>query len=207
MVAVISKTDILIIYGPESDIPDGAEDVEAGEEDAVEGLVTRPPVEHVGAVFGHSVDYGFVDAPEDEVIQAEGEGASVPEHHSPQVAESRHRIVSKSSSLVAFLAHEAEANVRLLDHVDVVGAIAYGCCDALVRVVFHEADDFGFLGGGGAEDDGRFSREEQLCHLLMDKLVVKNHGNSHTRNDNLMLFVHLSSSVHELDLLVDGEGV
>jgi hypothetical protein len=48
----------------------------------------------------------------------------MPEQQPPQVSKLNDRIISERRSLVPFLAHDADADVGLLNHGDVVDAIS-----------------------------------------------------------------------------------
>ena len=69
--------------------------------------------------------------------------ASVLQHQQPQVLELSNGIVGRVDRLHALLAFDAHANVRLLDHGHVVGAIANGQRARLghpsLDQVYHEA--------------------------------------------------------------------
>lgn len=146
-IAVLGKAHILVVDSPEGYEPDRAEDVETCQEDAIEWLVTRPPIENVGAIFGHRVANTLEQAPQYKIVQSEGEWPTVPEQHPAEVPEARDGVVCKRSGLVALFAHETEADMSLLDHVDIVGSVADCSCNFFVSVVLHETDDLGFLRG------------------------------------------------------------
>ena len=66
----------------------------------------------------------LVDTPDTKVVNLLPEISPMPEQQPPQVSKLNDRIISKRRSLVPFLPHDADADVGLLNHGDVVDAIS-----------------------------------------------------------------------------------
>lgn len=67
-VTVGREAHVLVENSLKADVPDCAEDVESGDENAIDRLVTRPAVHEVHTVLGHRVDHTLVEAPKYEVV-------------------------------------------------------------------------------------------------------------------------------------------
>jgi hypothetical protein len=78
--------------------------------------------------------------------EALSELSSVPEQESSQILELGERIVREGSSLVSFFSEDADSNVGLLDHVDIVGSVTNSQSNSSCLSFLHKSDDVSFLG-------------------------------------------------------------
>lgn len=90
----------------------------------------------------------FEEEEVDEVGGSKETPPAVDEEESPEVLELFEVVVGGVSCLLAFVAHDADADLGLLDHGDVVAAIA-DCQGDDLEVLLDELDDLGLLVGSG----------------------------------------------------------
>ena len=110
----------------------------------------------------------------------------MPEERSAQVLEAWNRIVSEGRSLVAFFAHQTEAKICRLNHVDIICSIADGQCHLVLREFLHECHDLRLLAWGGAIDDDGLGGDEELAELCVHEFIVESDCNDHARYKNLI---------------------
>jgi len=125
----------------------------------------------------------------------------VPEKCPAQVFIAGDRVVSEGCRLVALLAHEAEAEVGGLNHVNVIGTIADSQCNLALREPLHEVDDLGLLEGRGAIDDHGLSAIQKFAELGMHEVSIESHGDDHARDEDLVGFDILYFNNKLLNLL------
>mmetsp|Transcript_3583 Transcript_3583/g.12644 ORF Transcript_3583/g.12644 Transcript_3583/m.12644 type:complete len:410 (+) Transcript_3583:39-1268(+) len=112
----------------------------------------------------------LVDRILDEARVAEEAVAAVDGDETLEVAELADGIVGRASGLRALLAKDADANVRLQDHADVVGAVADREAH-LVRVCLHVLDDLCLLDRRHSAADHRVTLGSQLQEARPELLV------------------------------------
>ena len=69
----------------------------------------------------------------------------MPQNQLPQAPEVRQTVVRERGRLVSLLAHDTDADVSCLDHVDIIRTITYRKCDLGGVMVPYELDNLFFL--------------------------------------------------------------
>ena len=124
--SILGKADFLIIDAVVQHKPIRHQDIEASDEKVIDRLQTRSAIGERDAEFANSVDDRLDEHHDGKVLDAPGITSPMPEETAPEVLVLRNGVICESGSLVAFLTHEAKAEVSGLDHVDVISSITNG---------------------------------------------------------------------------------
>lgn len=100
--------------------------------DALDGLEAREAVHPLQRIVISRLDHGLIDDENREGRDAHAVGTTMPEQGPTKVLEAWDCVVGERRSLIAFLTFKSKADVSLLDHVDIVGAITDGQNDFVV---------------------------------------------------------------------------
>ena len=168
---------------------------DGGESDVVH-LVDEWLVEHLGAedgpeakdILGANVQDILVESVEDQEGVATVGFAAVDEHQGLQEPELRDREVHRPRCLRAFLAEYTDANVRLLDHIDIIGPVADRQRYLCLVVVLDQVDDVRLLFWRHAARQNYITLIRKLDKTLLELLaLVKSRQCRATHDQRLLL--------------------
>lgn len=207
---LVEVGEVECVVGRHVLVEDDGEDGQRGEERGVadhevavvdgDGRVVEGQAE---AELHHGDQHAAVDDELRERAGAVVAEAAVPEEQVLEVLELRDAEVRGERGLLALLAEDADAHVRLLDHRHVVAAVADRERQRL-RFVLHDAHDLRLLRGRAAADhDGRRLLRDPDEDLL--RLRVADDGLEQVALDHQHVFVDVQFALDQVVVQVSGE--
>jgi len=185
--AVLVKAHLLVVNHVHQHEPVRHQQVERSDNQVINRLQTGHSVHKAESVLGDSIHDTLNESHDREVLDSPAEATTVPEERTAKILVPGHGEVGEGSSLVALFAHQANAKMGRLNHIDIVCTITNGQGDLTAGELAHEGDNLSLLSWRGAIDNDRASFDQEIAELLMHVLVVESDSNYNTRDDNLVL--------------------
>lgn len=197
--AVHQVVDVLLEDCLDHDWPRGVEQVVKADVEVIIDRLAREPVDPSEEEVRHCQHHILVEEVEHHFGVAQVEQPAVHEQKPPKHLELTEREVRRVDSLHALVAVQADADVSLADHGNIVGTVTNGEGDRFGVVLFDETDNISFLGRRNATNNDCFAGLADLDKVALEFEVTENDCQSLGRYKN-----SLSSIRHNTFLVVLG---